>query len=250
MITRLIWTIWTPMSSVPKKADKLNLSLKNYELTHWVLVMLTSWHHRLRWWLVAWWQQAITWTNVILSSARSSDNHLSALLQEIHQPLATKISLRITWLEFHSNPPGSRKLSEQHFIQSKLRSSLSKKPWSIVVIVCTGCLGSLKTEEFPSEACVSFGRAGNNYLMAGTKNIKSYFMYDHYSCVTWASQCLKSHSKWLLDWYIVLIFVFDQSIEARCWVKNEDAVGTMQTSDAPTTSEWSTILLPNKVQLI
>ena len=27
MITQLIWTIWTPMSSVPKKADKLNLSL-------------------------------------------------------------------------------------------------------------------------------------------------------------------------------------------------------------------------------
>ena len=26
MITRLIWTIWTLMSSVPKKADKLNLS--------------------------------------------------------------------------------------------------------------------------------------------------------------------------------------------------------------------------------
>ena len=27
MITRLIWTLWTPMSSVPKKADTLNLSL-------------------------------------------------------------------------------------------------------------------------------------------------------------------------------------------------------------------------------
>ena len=27
MIARLIWTIWTPMSSVLKKADKLNLSL-------------------------------------------------------------------------------------------------------------------------------------------------------------------------------------------------------------------------------
>ena len=27
MITQLIWTIWTLMSSVPKKADKLNLSL-------------------------------------------------------------------------------------------------------------------------------------------------------------------------------------------------------------------------------
>ena len=27
MQVRLIWTIWTPISSVPKKADKLNLSL-------------------------------------------------------------------------------------------------------------------------------------------------------------------------------------------------------------------------------
>ena len=27
MITRLIWTKWTPLSSVPKKADKINLSL-------------------------------------------------------------------------------------------------------------------------------------------------------------------------------------------------------------------------------
>ena len=27
MIKRLIWTIWTPVSSVLKKADKLNLSL-------------------------------------------------------------------------------------------------------------------------------------------------------------------------------------------------------------------------------
>ena len=27
MITWLIWTIWNPMSSVPRKADKLNLSL-------------------------------------------------------------------------------------------------------------------------------------------------------------------------------------------------------------------------------
>ena len=29
MIKRLIWTIWTPMSSVLKKADKLNLSLSS-----------------------------------------------------------------------------------------------------------------------------------------------------------------------------------------------------------------------------
>ena len=46
MIKRLIWTIWTPMSSVLKKADKLNLSLSHWlgpfikwslhnALTHW-----------------------------------------------------------------------------------------------------------------------------------------------------------------------------------------------------------------------
>ena len=44
--------------------------------------------------------------------------------------------------------------------------------------------------------------------------------------------------------------VFAQSIEVRCWVENEDVVGAVLTGDAPTTSEWSTILLPTKVQLI
>ena len=44
--------------------------------------------------------------------------------------------------------------------------------------------------------------------------------------------------------------VFVQCIEARCWVKNEDVVGAASTGDAPTTSEWSTILLPTKVCLI
>ena len=33
-------------------------------------------------------------------------------------------------------------------------------------------------------------------------------------------------------------------------VKNEDVVGVAQTGDAPTTSEWSPILLPTKVRLI
>ena len=44
--------------------------------------------------------------------------------------------------------------------------------------------------------------------------------------------------------------VFAESLEARCQVKNEDVVGAAQTGDAPTTSEWSTILLPIKVYLI
>ena len=33
-------------------------------------------------------------------------------------------------------------------------------------------------------------------------------------------------------------------------VENEDVVGAAPTGDAPTTSEWSTVLLPTKVQLI
>ena len=44
--------------------------------------------------------------------------------------------------------------------------------------------------------------------------------------------------------------VFAEYLEARCWVENEDVVGTAPTGDAPTTSEWSTILLPTKVRLI
>ena len=38
-----------------------------------------------------------------------------------------------------------------------------------------------------------------------------------------------------------LAAVFVQSIEARCYVENEDVVGAAPKGDAPTTSEWSTI---------
>ena len=44
--------------------------------------------------------------------------------------------------------------------------------------------------------------------------------------------------------------VFAHSIEVRCWVRNEDVVGAAPTGNAPTTSEWSTILLPPKVPLL
>ena len=44
--------------------------------------------------------------------------------------------------------------------------------------------------------------------------------------------------------------VSTQSIEAKCYVENEDAVAEAPTGDAPTTSEWSTILLPTEVWLI
>ena len=49
--------------------------------------------------------QAITWTNVDLSSVRLSDIHLRASSQEIRQPSITEIIWIITYLKCHSNFP-------------------------------------------------------------------------------------------------------------------------------------------------
>ena len=46
-----------------------------------------------------------------------------------------------------------------------------------------------------------------------------------------------------------LAVVFAQAIEAMCLVE-KDVVGAAPAGDAPTISEWSTILLPTKVHLI
>ena len=55
--------------------------------------------------------QAITRTSVDLSSARSSDNHLRAISQEISQPSITEISLKNIYVKFYSILPGSNKLT-------------------------------------------------------------------------------------------------------------------------------------------
>ena len=44
----------------------------------------------------AWWHQAITWTNVDLSSVRFSDIYLTAVSQEMRQASFTEISLKIS----------------------------------------------------------------------------------------------------------------------------------------------------------
>ena len=68
-------------------------------LTHWGLVKpfgdIDLGQHWLRYWLVAWRHQAITWTNVDLSSARSSYIHLMVNLREIHPPSVK--SVKLTW---------------------------------------------------------------------------------------------------------------------------------------------------------
>ena len=51
--------------------------------------------------LVAWWHQAITWTNVDLLSVKPSDIHIRRIAQEIPQSSSTKISLKFTYVKFH-----------------------------------------------------------------------------------------------------------------------------------------------------
>ena len=65
-------------------------------------------------------------------------------------------------------------------------------------------------------------------------------------CQTSNTRCTKSQK----CFWSCFTVVFAQSIEARCWVENEDVIGGAPTGDAPTTSERSTILLPIKVHLM
>ena len=70
--------------------------------------------------------------------------------------------------------------------------------------------------------------------------------------------CIATSSLWyeahqippLKLFFHCLTAVFTESLEARCQVENEDVVGAAPKGDAPTTSEWSTILLPTQVRLI
>ena len=57
--------------------------------------------------VVAWRHQAITWTNVDLSSVRSSYIHLMAISPKIHQSSMTKINMKITHLKCHYNLSGA-----------------------------------------------------------------------------------------------------------------------------------------------
>ena len=49
--------------------------------------------HWLRWWFVAWRHQAITRTNVDLSSVTSKDIHLEEISWEMSQPSIAKMNL-------------------------------------------------------------------------------------------------------------------------------------------------------------
>ena len=88
-----------------------------------------------------WRYQAITWTNVVWSSVKSSDIHIKSITQEMHQPSITKICLKITCLQFNSNFPGANKLRpESHFAAANEKCHkrttpfASRCPWYVGII--------------------------------------------------------------------------------------------------------------------
>ena len=97
-----------------KYHDYSTLVRDHLTLTHWGLVTpfgnIDLGQHWLRQWLVAWRDQAITWTNVDLSSVGSSGIHLREISSEMPQPPFTKVSLKITNLKLIWNLPGANEL--------------------------------------------------------------------------------------------------------------------------------------------
>ena len=66
--------------------------------------------HWSREWLVAWRHQAITWTNVDLSSVKSCGIHLRAISHEILKIFTLNVSLKVTNLRLHPHLPGTNVL--------------------------------------------------------------------------------------------------------------------------------------------
>ena len=92
------------------------MAIAFYYLTHWGLVMPYGdndlGQHWFRQWLVAWRHQAITWTNVYLSSVKFCDKHLWAISIEIPHVSIDNISVKIAYRKFIENLPGVNKLSK------------------------------------------------------------------------------------------------------------------------------------------
>ena len=101
-----------PVSSQCSRNERKCKYISMFLKTHCGLVtlyMTDLGQHWFGWWHVTWLHQAIAWTNVDLSSVRSSDNHLRAISWEISQPSVINISLKIS-LKFHLTLPGANEL--------------------------------------------------------------------------------------------------------------------------------------------
>ena len=109
VMSKLFRNLFMPFSrpwGLDKKVEYEITNTGDTTLTHWGLVMPYG----------AWWHQAITWSNVDLSSVRSSqDIHLKASSQEILQSSISEIIWKIKYLKYHSNFPGANELITMSF---------------------------------------------------------------------------------------------------------------------------------------
>ena len=118
--------------------------------------------------------------------------------------------------------------------------------WPIVLLVLTYCLTLPWENRSWPLGCEYDRRIGNFYM------IRRWIFPYGIEHENWHTKSLiQAHQILTLKRFsYCLAAFFAESLEARCEVENEDVVGAALTSDAPTTSEWSTILLPPKVLLI
>ena len=110
--------------------------------------------HWLRYWLVAWRHEAITWTNVDWSSGKFGDIYIRAISQELPQPSITKICLKITCLKFHLNFPGANDLTQTRCCSLEcLEMHLCQWTVSLLVQIMPWCLLNTKPWFHPMLAC-------------------------------------------------------------------------------------------------
>ena len=119
--------IVVPQSILKVRTDQFCLSyFLSSSLTHCGLVKPYGdrdlGQHWLRYWLVAWRHQTITWTTVDWSSMKSSDIHSREISQEMPQPSITKICLKITCLKFNSKFPGANELIIHVYLLLQVRN--------------------------------------------------------------------------------------------------------------------------------
>ena len=83
--------------------------------THWGLVTPYGnrdlGQHWPRQWLVAWWHQAITWTNVDLSSVEFCGIHLTTILLVAFKASIHEMSSKIIFLKLQPHLPGANELT-------------------------------------------------------------------------------------------------------------------------------------------
>ena len=136
-------------------------------------------------------------------------------------------------------------------------SCVTHVPWSMPESLTCGFLWSWWQENVPGipDACAT---RSCTYLGAnGATRFVGVFDSINQSSETRTNSYISSN-----PWYKAnqiqklecfssgLAVVFTQSIKAVYEVENEDAAGEAPTGDTPTTSEWSTMLLPTKLRLV